>query len=375
MFYFIPTTYQPNTAATNRAISYIKGFSELGIETTVVYFRPDEHLDRFEQKLPHIAYKCYWDKFWFSSMPLMYLSVLCYYIHFISHLKSDDTIFIYSGADLWYWVKKLKPNVKIYLEHTENPEVVGIGGKFLTPSWAQYYKSLPKLNGLFVITTALKECFSLRGVAADKIHIANITVDSHRFENVEKTTSEKYIAYCGTASNNKDGVDQLIKAFAIVAKDIADVKLYIMGSIPKDDKAGNIKLIQESGFAERFVLTGVVSASDMPQYLKNAQVLALARPDNIQARYGFATKMGEYLMTKNPVVVTDVGDFHLFLKDKESVIFAQPDNVEDFAQKLKWVLQHEAEAETIGKNGFAVAKDNFTYLAVAEKVSKTMNLK
>lgn len=374
MFYFIPATYQPNTAATNRAISYIKGFSELGVDTTVVYFRPDECKNRFEQRLPHIAYKCYWNNFWLAAMPLMYVSIFSYYIHFILHLRADDTVFIYSGADLWYWIKKIKPNVKIYLEQTENPEVVGIGGKFLTPSWNNYYKAIPKLSGLFVITTALREYFVLRGVQKDKIHIANIIVDPNRFENVEKTTTEKYIAYCGTASNNKDGVDQLIKAFVIVAKEFPEIKLYIMGSIPKDDKTGNIKLIQESGCAQRIVLTGVVSTSDMPQYLKNAQVLALARPDNIQARYGFATKMGEYLMTKNPIVVTDVGDFHIFLKDMESVIFAQPDNIEDFAQKLKWALQHETESATIGQKGYSVAMDNFTYLVVADKVSKIMNL-
>lgn len=36
-FYFIPTTYEPNTAATNRSLAYIKGFSELGIKPTVVF--------------------------------------------------------------------------------------------------------------------------------------------------------------------------------------------------------------------------------------------------------------------------------------------------------------------------------------------------
>ena len=53
----------------------------------------------------------------------------------------------------------------------------------------------------------------------------------------------------------------------------------------------------------------------MPKYLCNAKLLALARPDSIQAQGGFPTKLGEYLATGRPVVVTKVGEIPDYLED------------------------------------------------------------
>lgn len=374
-FYFIPTTYIPNTAATNRAISYIKGFSELGIETTVIDFCPDEKMHCYSENHDHVVIKHYWQHYFLNIGSLKYFSLLLYYILFLINLKPGDIILIYSSANIWYWIKKIKPKVKVFLEHTENPEVVGIGGKFLTPSWDNYFKSLPKLDGLFVITTALKEYFVSKGVNPDKIHIANITVDPSRFDKVNKQPhNDRRIVYCGTASNNKDGVDQLIKSFAIVASKYEDVKLFILGPVPKNDEAGNLKLIKDLQLEKRIVLTGMIAAKDMPQKLIDADILALDRPNNVQAKYGFATKMGEYLLSKNPVVVSRVGDFDLFLSDKESAVFAVPDNCESFAKQLTWVLENKELGIAIGKKGFEVAMKHFSYIEVVKSISLTMGL-
>lgn len=375
MFYFIPTTYLPNTAASNRAISFIKGFSKLGIDTTVIDFSPDADKHCYSEKHAHITYRHYWKRFYLNAVPFKYICLLIYYLSFLFGLRRGDKILIYSSANIWYWIKRIKPNVKIYLEHTENPEVVGIGGKFLTPSWKNYFKSLPKLDGIFVITTALRDYFVNKGVSPEKIHIANITVDPARFENLLKQPhTEKWITYCGNASNNKDGVDQLIKSFAIVARKHEAVKLFILGPVPNNDKTGNLQLIKDLQLEERVVLTGIINSKEMPQYLVNADILALDRPDNTQARYGFATKMGEYLLSKNPVVVTRVGDFDLFLSDKENAVLTEPDNCEKFAEGLLWVLDNIEKGESIGRNGYDVAMKNFSYIEVVKKICSVIEL-
>lgn len=374
MFYYIPGTYLPNTAATNRCISFIKGFSELGIKTTVVYFRANESFDLFNTQMPNICYKHYCRRTAAKVMLPQQIGLLLSICDFIIRLRTSDAVFCYGNTYVWYWVKRLRPKVKLYVEQTELPEVTGIGGKFLTPTWKNYYKALPLLDGLFVITTALKEYFNIRGVKQERIHIANITVIPNRFDGIVKEKTEKYIGYCGTASNNKDGVDVLIKAFAKVSSAFPDVKLYIMGPTPKKDELGNITLIKELGLQDKINLTGVIPASEMPQYLKNAEVLVLARPDNIQAKYGFATKMGEYLLSKNPVVVTRVGDFELFLKDKDSAIFANPLSVDDISNQIIWALKHPVESERIGEKGYEVAMKHFHYLSVTKNLIKYMNL-
>ena len=368
-FYFIPTIYQPNTAATNRAISFIKGFSELGVKTQVVYFEPNEGKDTFLAPLENIEFIYYWKSFYWDNKIAKYIILLFYYFHFLIKLKKGDTVLCYSQACIWNLILKWRRGVRIFVEHTEHPEVVGIGGKFLTPSWKNYYRGLNKIEGLFVITSALKQFFVDKGVCPDRIHITNIVVDTKRFDGLKESASAMpYVAYCGTASNNKDGVDQLIKAFSIVSKTHPDLQLHIAGKIPDNDEAGNLQLIKDLGLIDKVVLKGIIGADLMPQFLKDAVMLALDRPGNTQAKYGFATKMGEYLMTGNPVVVTDVGDFHLFLKDKESAILTQPDNVNAFADGLKWVFEHPDLSEKIGMQGRQVALSEFSYTAVSSKL-------
>lgn len=196
-----------------------------------------------------------------------------------------------------------------------------------------------------------------------------MTVDSNRFKGLKRQPSDKYIAYCGTASNNKDGVNELIKAFAIVNKKHPEVKLYIIGNTPdKNDVSGNLKLIAELDIKDSINFTGVVPAKQIPQVLKNATVLALDRPDSLQAQCGFPTKLGEYLLTENPVVVTKVGDIPLFLKDGETALLAEERNPQEFASKLIWALEHNEEAAKIGKAGALVALRQFNYLSETKKI-------
>jgi glycosyltransferase involved in cell wall biosynthesis len=97
----------------------------------------------------------------------------------------------------------------------------------------------------------------------------------------------------------------------------------------------------------------------MPKYLCNAAVLALARPTSLQAQYGFPTKLGEYLATGRPVVVTDVGEIGKFLRDGENAYIVQPNNAEAFAAKLDYVLANYETAKRVGSKGKETAIVNF----------------
>ena len=227
--------------------------------------------------------------------------------------------------------------------------------------------------GIFVISNKLREYYKKIGVKSDRVHVINMTVDDSRFIEVEKQIVEPYICYCGTVSNIKDGVDILLESFGIIADEFPNMKLYILGNRPfRNDNERNNAIIEKYGIRKRVYMPGPVSSNDMPQYLTNAKVLVLARPDNRQAAYGFPTKLGEYLMTGNPVVVTKVGELEEFLEHGKSCFFAEPNNAIDFAEKLKWILLHPTEAKEIGANGRKVAKISFNYKIEGEKIVNTV---
>ncbi len=216
-----------------------------------------------------------------------------------------------------------------------------------------------KAKGLLVQTTFLKEYFNNYGIK--NICVYNILIDPTRFQNLSKTSVDRIIAYCGKVGLYKDGVNDLIEAFYRVNKTIRGIKLRIIGGFASSNDEKVLKdKVNELELNNAVEFTGKVLPSEMPQLLYDAEVLALARPDNKQAKYGFPSKLGEYLFTGNPVVLTRVGEIDHFLRDKESCVFAKPDNPEDFAEKLLWTLNNQEEARLIGINGKKVAEQYFS---------------
>lgn len=369
MFYILNSSYSPNTAVSNRMLAYIKGLSELNVDTTVMFFFPNENRSMIQQKYPHVTFQYMWAKDRPCGRAFRGIRYVKYIFQVFRQLKKGDNVYLYNMEDVMA-ILLWKKGIKIYAERGEHPQIYPLGSPIYRPSLKRYFKQISRIDGLFVISQALKRYYVENGMPEEKVHVINIIVDPSRFDNItEDGHHEDYIAYCGTASNNKDGVDELIKAFAITCKTHTNVKLYIIGKTPsKNDESKNLQLIDQLGIKDKIVFTGIVKAKEMPALLTKAKVLALDRPDNIQAKYGFPTKLGEYLLTKKPVVITRVGDIPLFLRDNYNAFIARPEDSTDFAKKLNYVLDNYQEALEVGTRGFDLALQEFNYLTETRKM-------
>lgn len=361
--------YEPNTALINHALSYVKGFSDLGIKAEWVFLVPHtgkKSIPKVNMSFDNISVRYLWKERYARNRVLKNLYLhFSYARFFFFKLKKGDSVLLLGLSQYIFALNKRK-GINVYHDRTEHPDVVRISN---SRYWRKkYLKELRNITGLFVISNALKNYFASVGVERDKIHVINMVVDSNRFINLKKSDGcEPYVAYCGKASNMKDGVDDLIKAFAIVAKKFLEVKLYIMGEAPSKE-SDNVALVESLGIKDRVVFTGIIAAEDMPHYLVNAKALCLARPNSLQNKYGFPTKLGEYLLSGNPVVVTKVGDIPLFLNDGDTALMAECGDIEEFANKIKWVLENPEGASIIGARGKKVAEQNFNYLTETKKM-------
>lgn len=372
MLYILIDVFHPNNAVSNRLLGYIKAIDEMkiAVDVTVVFFLPDENCSKIKDKFHHVKIEYLWDK---HKSTNLFVKAFFFYINkwkFSRRLKEGDIIYTYQCNCLTN-IGTSHSKVKCFAERTEHPKVSsGYNSRLVALSPKRYNKTLMGLDGLFVISTPLKDYFISEGISESKIHIINMTVDPKRFISLKKQQVDiKYIAYCGTASNNKDGVDELIKAFAIIAHQYDDIKLMIIGKTPsKVDESGNLSLIKQLGIKDKVIFTGIVESERIPQLLKNAEVLALARPDSLQAQCGFPTKLGEYLLTGNPVVVTKVGDIPKFLVHEESALLANQRDPKDFAKKIKWVLDNPVLAKKIGENGAKLALREFNNVHETHKM-------
>lgn len=360
MIYIVSSVFAPNTAETNRMLGYYAHLDKLKIDATIVFVYPDACFSKITVEYKHLKIIYLWsDNKFYQNKYIRFIRTKWILYRFLKQLCEGDIIYTYGISPITrtFIQSKIRTKIKVFAEMTEHPTVCS-GGRLTSLSSSQVIELAAKLDGLFVISQYLKKCFVEFGVREERIEVINMTVDLQRFIGLQKQNKNpRYIAYCGTVSNNKDGVDQLIKAFAILASRVPDVQLYIIGKTPsQNDESGNMALIKNLNISHRIVFTGMVSASDMPQLLKNADVLALNRPNSLQAKCGFPTKLGEYLLTENPVVVTNVGEIPHFLHDGESAFLSESDNPEEFASKLEQALIYSEQASEIGRKGAEVAK-------------------
>lgn len=349
--------YQPGSAATNRIIAYARGFAACGVEVYLILGNHIAHekpilengeINIYMVQAPH-GYKL--NQAMANKVKALY--------------KRDSTaILIYGTPALSWFLPKTEYN--IFYECTEVPFY---GRKKTLSSWLKEiikFFLAKRTTGMLVISKALADYFDKLGIG--NIAIINMFVDTKRFDDVKNDTDRKYIAYCGTISPFKDGVDCLIKAFALFHKSHPDYELKLIGRFENEEAEKNLKgLVKEYHLEQAVCFTGMINPEDMPRLLCGAQMLALARPDNEQARYGFPTKLGEYLATRKPVVVTCVGEIGLFLKDGVNCRMANPNDEIDFADKMSWVADHYDVALKLGEKGKELTKQEFSSLEQSKK--------
>jgi glycosyltransferase involved in cell wall biosynthesis len=219
---------------------------------------------------------------------------------------------------------------------------------------------LPVTDLLAVMTKMLFEHYRTftRKSGAKIMHLP-MTVDLNRFRTNRTLSDNKYIAYCGSTSFLKDGVDILLKSFSELIKLYPWVRLKIAAPMDIDNKK-MISLIEELELDNKVDYLGLVERDYIPAFLESAILLALPRPDSKQAVGGFPTKLGEYLATGRPVCVTKVGEITDYLKDGESAFMAIPGDTASFLNAMIQVLSDPDRAEKVGINGRIVAERNFS---------------
>lgn len=221
-------------------------------------------------------------------------------------------------------------------------------------------------DALLVITHTLMEYYSTKIRKGARMHHLPMTVETDKFINRSNNfmKNSSYIAYCGNDIKNvggdrfsRDGVDILIDSFAIISRKHYDVFLYIIGK----SNQYRYQQVERLNLLEKVIFTGEIPRNDLLNYLCNAKLLALAKPDNIAAQGSFPSKLGEYLATGNPVVVTKVGEIPFYLKDNWSAFLAEPGDVQSFAEKMDYALSNPDISKKIGMRGREIAENEFDY--------------
>lgn len=373
-------TFPEGNAATNRVYTFAKGFQENGVEAFVVCFR-DDYVENVAGSVNDIHYYHPFNQTKRSNSFLKRRLVkFNKYFRTVRIIRSINREHKILAINLWtnrllvqiyvYFLSRVFRAIVIH-EHSEHPLrafqrpiVIKVWGetKSLIGTWL--------CDGIFCISQYLMEFYRSRNVKEGKLLLVPSTVDIDRFQNSGVSPLPyNYIAYCGSLTIRKDGVNILIDSFSQLASEIPDIDLVLIGKGDSEYEETAIRRqTEELNLNSRVHFLGQLSRTDVPAYLAGAKVLALARPTSIVADAGFPSKLTEYLSTGKPVLVTQVGDIPIYLKDNENAFLSEPDSSEAFATKLRYILNNYESAITVGRNGRKLTETIFNYNFQAKRM-------
>jgi len=169
------------------------------------------------------------------------------------------------------------------------------------------------------------------------------------------------ICFAGTISCAKEGFNILFEALEKLNSD-KNVELYLYGPLHDNDKFVLEKLMTVLKLNSKVFYVGNIDADELLNEFKKYHLLILPRPLNLQTKYGFSTKLSEYLVSGVPALVTDVSDNALYIKDKINGYIVPPGSPSKMADKiLEIISNYNMNAGEIAENAKLTAVREFDY--------------
>ncbi len=262
-----------------------------------------------------------------------------------------------------------------------NQDYQGIAGYLNYKSQQFTERVLPKFaSGLIVISSYLKKYY-LNHLPERKILINPILVSDNAHKSIDqqayKTVKEKMqaiykgkrlLVYSGSFGE-KDGLYNLIEAFAKVLKQYPDTVFVMTGKGESDAVRNNLKnCIKENQVEDKVQLVGFVNSEELLCYNELADILFVCRSNSPYANHGFPWKLGEYCMTGKPIIATRVGDMELYFTDNENIFIVEPNDPSAIAEKVSYIFADYEQALKVAQKCKKRALEIFGYSEKAKDV-------
>jgi len=387
--YFIMRNMYPNgKASTARVRSYTKGLTEYGIECKVIIPISPE---RYGHTPINTIAEGYHENVYFkyitnspqrkSNFIKRQISDIIGYIKTLlylrKNLKKNDIVIIYEGGVLWHKIIARtvhSVHCKVVMELNEYPFVQ-------TPGSEKKRKRMlntvfPMYDGFLAISENLVKLINQYAPSAKVLKVP-IIVESLNKDNLyidKKKEEEAYIFHSGSLSEQKDGILGVIEAFGIACKQLnTPLKYYMTGNLNDSPHAEQIKtLINKYNLHDKIIFTGYLNENELRNYQKNCNLTIINKYDTIQNKYCFATKLGEYLALKRPVIITDVGEATFYLNDTHAYIVPHG-SPQLIANKIIEIINNPQKSKQIAEEGYKLTLKEFNYRYQAQRIISFFN--
>jgi glycosyltransferase involved in cell wall biosynthesis len=190
-------------------------------------------------------------------------------------------------------------------------------------------------------TVSLADGLKQNGLQKE-IEIAPNPVDTETFRPAsDKKFGEKNLVYMGRLSYEKN-IGEVIKTAALVAKEMPDTKLFIIGDGP--EKENLQKLAKKLGLQKNVIFTGFIFGDKLVKTLQAGDIFVSAsKSENMPLAVLEAMAVGL------PIVCVSSLGMQEIVRDGENGFLLPPDNPPEMAEKILELLQDEKTLESFSE--------------------------
>lgn len=170
------------------------------------------------------------------------------------------------------------------------------------------------------------------------------------------------IGFSGSILPSKENLFEFISVVEKAHSEGYKVQFNICGSVTEK----NLKIITKER-EDIITYHGNLDERELSNFLLQQDLLVLPRGFTLQNKYGFSTKLSDYLNHKKVILITDISDNGLFIKDGVNGFVVQPNNAEMMFERLVYIIENfDTIKEPIIENAYVTSKEKFDYRLYTE---------
>jgi len=270
---------------------------------------------------------------------------------------------IYYTRDLivaWLLSRSLSP---VFYEIHAIPDRIGFWHK----------KTWGRCKGIIVISNGLKDALVKQGVSETKIMVARDAVAVDQFtrstnradqtrtrERLGLSLDKKIVVYTGHLYDWK-GTNILAEAAKLLPDQI---QVYVVGGTSED-----VARLKNKYHHPNLHIVGWQSHSAMPDWHQVADVLVVptSARSKIGGVYTSPLKLFEYMMSKRPIIASDIPSLREVL-DESVATFFTADSPIALAEKIQVVLANTEEGEEKAGRAYNLVREKYSWDKRAETI-------
>lgn len=160
-------------------------------------------------------------------------------------------------------------------------------------------------------------------------------IDGSKIESTFHLKDKRVIGWVGSF-RRFHGLETVLRAFSMINSKHTDTILMLVGE--GQEKQRLMNLTDQLGLQKAVIFAGKHLVNEVPKFVVNFHLALVSAQSTGNFHYS-PLKMYEYFATGRAVIAPSAGDLKQLFQDKLQVLFYEPGNIQDLAEKMELLLK------------------------------------